>query len=160
MNNLRSHWHMLKRKVTLLNSFYIQLRKQTSSGWCDDLLLKHGKEMYEAQEDTKFTYNHAWYFVKDEPKWKEQIVGTHSQSLSGKTSIEDISSKTNNFVDLNDDNEVTTENTVEELPRPMGTKKAKAMMPFITSIGDALENKILPSQEKGDGTTGNQHINI
>ncbi|KAK1430110.1 hypothetical protein QVD17_12627 [Tagetes erecta] len=64
-----------------------------------------------------------------EPKWKEQIVGTHSQSISGKRSTEDISSEANNYFDLNDDNEVTVENTVEELPR--------------IAIGDAL-SQLLP----------------
>ncbi|XP_035844827.1 uncharacterized protein LOC118491297 [Helianthus annuus] len=88
--------------------------------------MSKGKEPTPASQ---FMYHHVWEILRDQPKWKEQTCMVGSQSHSSKRSFENISSDANTF-DLNDDNDVSVVDynfNVEELPHPIGTKKAKAM---------------------------------
>ena len=67
---MKSHWHWLSRMVNEFNQYYNRLVREHHSGWNDDQLKQHARELVKQNNKKHFIYEHVWLMLKDDPKWK------------------------------------------------------------------------------------------
>ncbi|CAM0871425.1 unnamed protein product [Alopecurus aequalis] len=113
---LKDHWNVYNREVSLFNSFHIQEESLRQSGADDAMVMKAAMARY--ANDTRVTQpfrrHHWWEAVRNESKWKGQHgPGSGSDSTSKRTR-------------LGVSGEYSSSEATEEEERPTGRDRAKA----------------------------------
>ncbi|CAM0913781.1 unnamed protein product [Alopecurus aequalis] len=113
---LKDHWNVYNREVSLFNSFHIQEEGLRPSGADDDMVMKAALARY--ANDTRlpgsFRREHWWKAVRNESKWKRQHgPGSGSDTTSKRTR-------------LGVSGEYSSSEATEEEERPTGRDRAKA----------------------------------
>ncbi|XP_027087578.1 glutathione S-transferase T2-like [Coffea arabica] len=102
--------------VNEFNQCYNKLVGEHYSGWNDDQIKQHARELFHQNKNKHFVYEHVWVMLKIDPKWK---ANTPMQRSSKKVRTDESgaytsSSNVDSSFDI-DDSEV----------RPLGQKAAK-----------------------------------
>jgi len=68
---LKDHWNLYNREVTMFNGYYIQEEMLRQSGADDTMVMDAAMSRYENDERVKtpFRRHHWWRAVRHEPKW-------------------------------------------------------------------------------------------
>ena len=101
--------------VNAFNQIYNKLLDEHHSGWSDDQLKEHAREIFYQNHKKRFNYEHVWVILKNDPKWR----ATAPLSMSSKRAKDDESGAytISSNAETNDD-EV----------RPIRQKAAKAQL--------------------------------
>ncbi|XP_027071957.1 glutathione S-transferase T3-like [Coffea arabica] len=70
---VKSHWHWLSRMVNEFNQYYNILVGDHHSGWNDDQIKQHARELFHQNNNKHFLHEHVWVLLKNDPKWKVNI---------------------------------------------------------------------------------------
>jgi hypothetical protein len=116
---LKDRWHKVNRWTDLFHNAWLKARKIFTSGYNEQMWIDKAHVFY--VEDNKklklgpFVLMDVWHTVRNEAKWVTYNNGLR-QARKRKGSDKDIEGEDLNNAELED---------VEEIPRPMGQKKAK-----------------------------------
>ncbi|CAM0954561.1 unnamed protein product [Alopecurus aequalis] len=113
---LKDHWNVYNREVSLFNAFHIQEEGLRPSGADDDMVMKAALARYanDARVTQPFRREHWWKAVRNESKWKGQHgPGSGSDTTSKRTR-------------LGVSGEYSSSEATEEEERPTGRDRAKA----------------------------------
>ncbi|CAM0905273.1 unnamed protein product [Alopecurus aequalis] len=113
---LKDHWNVYNREVSLFNGYYLQEEAVRQSGADDAMVMKAAMARYENDHKVTqpFKRHHWWEAVRHEAKWKGQHgPGSGADSTSKRTR-------------LGVSGEYTSSEATEEDERPTGRDRAKA----------------------------------
>ncbi|CAM0883803.1 unnamed protein product [Alopecurus aequalis] len=113
---LKDHWNVYNREVSLFNGYYLQEEAVRQSGADDAMVMKAAMARYENDHKVTqpFKRHHWWEVVRHEAKWKGQHgPGSGADSTSKRTR-------------LGVSGEYTSSEATEEDERPTGRDRAKA----------------------------------
>ncbi|KAK9929909.1 hypothetical protein M0R45_026979 [Rubus argutus] len=103
---LNQRWGKIQKYVNKFSGCFASRTARNESGKTEQDKIADAKRMFEVQEKTRFTLDHAWILLRHQPKWI-QIV-------------QELDSKTNNYIDIDEDM-----NTCGNNSRPPGRKAEK-----------------------------------
>ena len=116
--SVKQHWYWLLPQVNEFNQLYNRLLGEHRSGWSDDQIKQHARELYYQSRGKHFTHEHVWVMVKDDPKWQPVIPISRSTKRTKNTESGAYTSSSN--ANTSEDVEVD-----EVEVRPIGQKAAK-----------------------------------
>jgi hypothetical protein len=105
--NLKDHWVVYNKQVSLLNQIYNQESLNRQSGADDDMILEIAKQQFKNRIGAGFMRFHWWEVVRYQPKWRARS---------------DAPSTMDAFVYLSE------AGTEEEVTRPIDRDRAKTTM--------------------------------
>ncbi|XP_008678146.3 glutathione S-transferase T3 [Zea mays] len=115
---LKDHWVTYNREVTKFNGFYLQEERLRQSGADDAMVMDAAMARFEGKMGHPFKRHHWWQVVRHEPKWSAKHgLGSRSDSTANKRTRLGVSGEYSSG---------GTEDTEEEVPRPVGRDRAKA----------------------------------
>ena len=115
---LKDHWVTYNREVTKFNGFYLQEERLRQSGADDAMVMDAAMARFEGKMGHPFKRHHWWQVVRHEPKWSaKHSLGSGSDSTANKRTRLGVSGEYSSG---------GTEDTEEEVPRPVGRDRAKA----------------------------------
>ncbi|AQK71945.1 hypothetical protein ZEAMMB73_Zm00001d016914 [Zea mays] len=115
---LKDHWVTYNREVTKFNGFYLQEERLRQSGADDAMVMDATMARFEGKIGHPFKRHHWWQVVRHEPKWSaKHDLGSGSDSTANKRTRLGVSGEYSSG---------GTEDTEEEVPRPVGHDRAKA----------------------------------
>eukprot|EP00267_Zea_mays_P051416 XP_020404362.1 uncharacterized protein LOC103648433 [Zea mays] len=115
---LKDHWVTYNREVTKFNGFYLQEERLRQSGADDAMVMDAVMAMFKGKMGHPFKRHHWWQVVRHEPKWSAKHgLGSESDSTANKRTRLGVSGEYSSG---------GTEDTEEEVPRPVGRDRAKA----------------------------------
>ncbi|KAF0920981.1 hypothetical protein E2562_037896 [Oryza meyeriana var. granulata] len=74
INQLKIHWGRLHKSMTEFNGFFSKVSKINTSGYSDDMLIDEAHQMWQKKYGKRFTLEHWWKKLKNEPKWTASIA--------------------------------------------------------------------------------------
>ena len=75
---IKNHWYWLLPLVNEFNQIFNKLKAEHRSGWSDDQVKEHARELFFQNRRKHFTHEHVWTLLKDEPKWRMNSPLPHS----------------------------------------------------------------------------------
>jgi hypothetical protein len=117
---LKARYHRLNGRIQKFVGCYKAAVSQNKSGRSESYIMIEAHKIYEQDEKRKFLEEHAWRLLKDEPKWKVDVI----ENCSKRTKVSNsggytTSSNPGTPIDCSDYDQATPAS------RPMGQKMAK-----------------------------------
>ncbi|XP_027174774.1 glutathione S-transferase T3-like [Coffea eugenioides] len=116
---VKSHWHWLSRMVNEFNQYYNKLVGEHHSGWNDDQIKQHARELFHQNKNKHFLHEHVWVLLKNDPKWK---ANTPMQRSSKKVRTDESRAYTSSS---NADSSFDIDDSEVREVHPLGQKTAK-----------------------------------
>ncbi|CAK8577424.1 unnamed protein product [Lathyrus sativus] len=138
-STLKSRWHLLNKHCQWFCGNYKLAVANKKSGQSETDVMEEARKIFFQVHHQRFTIEHAWRLLKDEPKWKGQEMDNSSKrSKISSTGTYSSSSNPENPIDYSEYNNAT------QTDRPAGQKAAKRKgkgkaSPSITPIVDLTD---------------------
>lgn len=137
---VKNHYGKMSSSVIKFNGIYKRISDRHPSGWSESQIMAEAHAIYKQEKKSRFTWEHAWRVLKEEPKWR--AVTKHHFSKRTKTSefgAYTSSSNPETPTSCENDDGIST-----PLVRPMGQKaaKRKAKAKVVETSADKIAEKI------------------
>ncbi|PWZ54726.1 Glutathione S-transferase T3 [Zea mays] len=115
---LKDHWVTYNREVTKFNGYYLKEERLRQSGTNDAMVMEAAVARFEGKMGHPFKHHHWWQVVRHEPKWSaKHSLGSGFDTTVNKRTRVGVSGEYSSG---------GTEDTEEEVPRPVRRYSAKA----------------------------------
>ncbi|PNX54585.1 glutathione S-transferase t2-like protein [Trifolium pratense] len=119
-STLKSRWHLLNKHCQWFCGSYKLAVANKKSGQSETDIMDEARKLFAQVHHQRFTMEHAWRLLKDEPKWKGQEMNNSSKrSKTSSTGTYSSTSNPENPIDCSEYNSAT------QTDRPLGQKAAK-----------------------------------
>ncbi|KAK2434803.1 glutathione S-transferase T3 [Trifolium repens] len=119
-STLKSRWHLLNKHCQWFCGSYKLVVANKKSGQSERDVMDEACKLFVQVRHQRFTMEHAWRLLKDEPKWKgEEMNNSSKRSKTSSTGTYSSISNPKNPIDCSEYNSAT------QTDRPLGQKAAK-----------------------------------